>query len=470
MVETAGSPRPQDDSADSPAHQVASMYGLTPKVEAAIHEAIDTEQWQRLRMLMDPLHPADKADFLERISAEDLRVLVSQLGSDFDAEILPYLDEDVREDVRDLLDPDVFAASLPELDSDDVVTIAEELEPEQLDEVLSALPDQERVLVEQSLAYPEDSAGRMMQREMVVVPPFWTVGQTIDFLRSSDLDREEFYLIMVTDVSGHPVGEVRLNKLLCTQRPRRISEIMETELRSIPVTMDQEEVALLFRRYGMVTTGVIDAEGRLVGIITLDDIIDVIDEEAEEDLMALAGVSDASIRTSVLETLQGRAPWLFVNLITAVIASVVIGFFESTIETIVALAVLMPIVASMGGNAGTQTVTVAVRAIAMREFSPKVAVTFGLRELYVGIANGLVFAVVTAGLSYVWFGDAQIALVLGFAMLVNMIVAAISGTLIPLALVKTGVDPAVASSVFITTITDVIGFLVFLGLAALYLL
>ena len=470
MVETAGSPRPQDDSADSPAHQVASMYGLTPKVEAAIHEAIDTEQWQRLRMLMDPLHPADKADFLERISAEDLRVLVSQLGSDFDAEILPYQDEDVREDVRDLLYPDVFAASLPELDSDDVVTIAEELEPEQLDEVLSALPDQERVLVEQSLAYPEDSAGRMMQREMVVVPPFWTVGQTIDFLRSSDLDREEFYLIMVTDVSGHPVGEVRLNKLLCTQRPRRISEIMETELRSIPVTMDQEEVALLFRRYGMVTTGVIDAEGRLVGIITLDDIIDVIDEEAEEDLMALAGVSDASIRTSVLETLQGRAPWLFVNLITAVIASVVIGFFESTIEKIVALAVLMPIVASMGGNAGTQTVTVAVRAIAMREFSPKVAVTFGLRELYVGIANGLVFAVVTAGLSYVWFGDAQIALVLGFAMLVNMIVAAISGTLIPLALVKTGVDPAVASSVFITTITDVIGFLVFLGLAALYLL
>ena len=470
MVETSGSPRPQDDSADSPAHQVASMYGLTPKVEAAIHEAIDTEQWQRLRMLMDPLHPADKADFLERISAEDLRVLVSQLGADFDAEILPYLDEEVREDVRDLLDPDVFAASLPELDSDDVVTIAEELEPEQLDEVLSALPDQERVLVEQSLAYPEDSAGRMMQREMVVVPPFWTVGQTIDFLRSSDLDREEFYLIMVTDVSGHPVGEVRLNKLLCTQRPRRISEIMETELRSIPVTMDQEEVALLFRRYGMVTTGVIDTEGRLVGIITLDDIIDVIDEEAEEDLMALAGVSDASIRTSVLETLQGRAPWLFVNLITAVLASVVIGFFESTIEKIVALAVLMPIVASMGGNAGTQTVTVAVRAIAMREFSPKVAVTFGLRELYVGIANGLVFAIVTAGLSYVWFGDGQIALVLGFAMLVNMIVAAISGTLIPLALVKTGVDPAVASSVFITTITDVIGFLVFLGLAALYLL
>ena len=470
MVEPAGSLHPRESGADSRAHEVASMYGLTPKVEAAIRDAFRDEKYQRLRTLIAPLHPADKAELLERLSEEDLKILVSQLGPDFDAEILPYLHEEVREDVRDLLNPDVFVASLPQLESDDVVTIAGELDPEQLDEVLSALSIKERALIEQSLAYPEDSAGRMMQREMVVVPPFWTVGQAIDFLRSSELDRAEFYLIMVTDASGYPVGEVRLHKLLCTQRQRRIVEIMDTEIRSIPVTMDQEEVALLFRRYGMVTTSVIDADGRLVGVITLDDIIDVIDEEAEEDLMALAGVSDASIRTSVLETLRGRAPWLFVNLITAVIASVVIGFFESTIEKIVALAVLMPIVTSMGGNAGTQTVTVAVRAIAMREFSPTVAITFILRELYVGVANGLLFAVVTAGLSYVWFGDAQIAAVLGFAMLVNIVVAAISGTLIPLALVKIGVDPAVASSVFITTITDVIGFLVFLGLATLYLL
>jgi magnesium transporter len=234
--------------------------------------------------------------------------------------------------------------------------------------------------------------------------------------------------------------------------------------------MDQEEVALLFRRYGMVTTGVVDSEGRLAGIITLDDIIDVIDEEAEEDLMALAGVSDASIRTSVLETLRGRTPWLFVNLLTAIAASIVIGFFENTIEKVVALAVLMPIVASMGGNAGTQTITVAVRAIAMREFSPKLAVTFGLRELYVGVINGVLFASVTALLSYVWFGQADIALLLAIAMFINLIVASLSGTLIPLLLVKSGVDPAVASSVFITTITDVIGFLVFLGLAALYLI
>lgn len=455
---------------EKPAPEVASMYGLTPKVEAAIRDCFASQQWRRLRMLMDPLHPADKADLLERISIDEIQILVSQYGNEFDPEILPYLDEDVREDVVEMLEPDVLAASLPELDSDDVVTIAEELEPEELDDVLAALPARDRVLVEQSLSYPEDSAGRLMQREMVVVPPFWTVGQTIDYLRSTELDNDEFYLIMVTDTAGHPVGEVRLNKLLCAQRPRRISEIMDTDIRSLPVTMDQEEVALLFRRYGMVTTGVVDNEGRLVGIITLDDIIDVIDEEAEEDLMALAGVSDASIRTSVLETLRGRTPWLFVNLLTAIAASIVIGFFENTIEKIVALAVLMPIVASMGGNAGTQTITVAVRAIAMREFSPKLAVTFGLRELYVGVINGVLFAGVTALLSYIWFGQADIALLLAVAMFINLIVAALFGTLIPLLLVKSGVDPAVASSVFITTITDVIGFLVFLGLAALYLL
>ena len=455
---------------EKPAPEVASMYGLTPKVEAAIRDCFASQQWRRLRMLMDPLHPADKADLLERISIDEIQILVSQYGNEFDPEILPYLDEDVREDVVEMLEPDVLAASLPELDSDDVVTIAEELEPEELDDVLAALPARDRVLVEQSLSYPEDSAGRLMQREMVVVPPFWTVGQTIDYLRSTELDNDEFYLIMVTDTAGHPVGEVRLNKLLCAQRLRRISEIMDTDIRSLPVTMDQEEVALLFRRYGMVTTGVVDNEGRLAGIITLDDIIDVIDEEAEEDLMALAGVSDASIRTSVLETLRGRTPWLFVNLLTAIAASIVIGFFENTIEKIVALAVLMPIVASMGGNAGTQTITVAVRAIAMREFSPKLAVTFGLRELYVGVINGVLFAGVTALLSYIWFGQADIALLLAVAMFINLIVAALFGTLIPLLLVKSGVDPAVASSVFITTITDVIGFLVFLGLAALYLL
>lgn len=462
-----------DASAPSPAQpasQISSLYGLTPKVETAMLDALASLDSVRLKMLMDPLHAGDKADFIKRISHQDTESLVKLLDSDFDAEILAYLDEDVREIVVEHLSAEIFAASLPELDSDDLVTIAEELEPEERDEALAALSEKDRVLVEQGLSFPEDSAGRMMQREMVVVAPFWTVGQTIDFLRASDVDNDDFYVIMVTDINGHYVGEVRLNTLLCSQRPKRISEIMVTDIQPIPVTTDQEEVALLFRRYGMVTSGVVDKDGRLLGIITIDDILDVIDEEAEEDLMALAGVSDGSIRSSILETFSGRAPWLFVNLLTAILASLVIGLFEGALEKVVALAILMPIVASMGGNAGTQTVTVAVRAIAMREFSSRTAVAFGLREFYVGVLNGIVFAIVTACISFIWFREPDIALVLGVAMFANIVIAAISGTLVPLALIKMGTDPATASSVFITTITDVVGFLVFLGLAAMVLL
>ena len=275
---------------------------------------------------------------------------------------------------------------------------------------------------------------------------------------------------MVVDANGHPVGEINVGRLLRANRPVRLSEIMSTDFRSVPVNMDQEEVAMLFRRYSMVTTSVVDEEGRLVGVITLDDVVDVIDEEAEEDLMALAGVSDASIRSSMLETLQGRASWLMLNLLTAILASVVIGFFESTLEQVVALAVLMPIVASMGGNAGTQTVTVAVRAIAMQEFGSASAYKFALRELAVAVVNGVIFALIAGAVSYIWFGDIKIALILGGAMLINLIIAGLSGTLVPLSLVRVGVDPAVASSVFLTTITDVVGFFVFLGLAAYFLL
>lgn len=455
---------------DTSALQVASLYGLTPKVEAAILEAVAAGNKRRARMLVAPLHPADQADLLERVSTEQCAALLALLGPALDPEAITYLDEDIMERVLDELGPDAIARALPALDSDDVVHIAEELEPEELDEVLQAMPAQERVMVEQALAWPEDSAGRMMQREMVVIPPFWTVGQTIDFLRSEERNENDFYMVVVTNPAGQPVGEVRLSRLLRSARPRRISEIMETDIRSVPVAMDQEEVALLFRRYGMVSTSVVDEEGRLVGVITMDDVVDVIDEEAEEDLLALAGVSDGSIRISVLGMLRGRATWLLVNLATAVLASVVINIFDATIEKIVALAVLMPIVASMGGNAGTQTVTVAVRAIAMREFSAKTAWNFALKEMSVGVLNGLIFALLAGGLSYIWFADLEVALILGVAMLINMVVAGLSGTVVPLGLLKAGVDPAVASSVLLTTITDVVGFLVFLGLAALFLL
>lgn len=474
---TSGNPNGRNSNGDNARHdvdapslQVASLYGLTPKVQDAILAAVDAGQDNRVRMLMAPLHPADQADLLERVKPSICAKLITALGSHLDPEAIAFLDEEGLEQVLDVLGPDAIAQKLPALDSDDVVTIAEELEPDELDEMLQAMPAQDRVLVEQALAYPEDSAGRLMQREMVVVPPFWTVGQTIDFLRSSDLAQREFHQIMVTNPAAHPIGEVPLSRLLCTQRQRRISEIMEQDVRSIPVLMDQEEVAVLFRRYGMISAGVIDDEGRLVGIVTQDDVMDVMHEEAEEDLMALAGVSDSNIRISVFETLKGRAGWLMVNLLTAILASVVIGLFEKTIEQLVILAVLMPIVASMGGNAGTQTVTVAVRAIALREFGQTKMLEFARKELLVGILNGLIFALIAAGFCLLWFDNIDVALVLGGAMAINLVVAALSGALIPLTLVRVGVDPAVASSVFLTTVTDVIGFFVFLGLAGIFLL
>ena len=449
--------------------RLAALYGLTPKVESAIVAAISGGAEDRARALVAPLHPADQADLLERLPPAQAAELVRILGDSLDAETLTYLDEATRDEIVDVMGMAALARQLPDLDTDDAVNIIEELEQDEIDDVLAALPAEDRVLVEEGLAYPEDSAGRMMQREIVTVPSFWTVGRTIDFLRSSQFSDTQFYLIFVIDPSRNPIGEISLGRLLCTPRPRRVSEIMTVDFRKIPADMDQEEVSILFRRYGMVSAPVVDEHGRLIGMITIDDVIDVIDEEAEEDLMALAGVGESNVRSSLLETLQGRSSWLLINLVTAIVASAVIGLFDATIERLVALAVLMPIVASMGGNAGTQTVTVAVRALALRQIDRDAAASFVRRELAVAVMNGILFAVLAAAISFLWFRDADIAVVMAVAMFANMVVAGLSGTLVPLGLVRAGVDPAVASSVFITTITDVVGFFVFLGLAALYL-
>ncbi len=456
----------KDDGSD----RLAALYGLTPKVETAIIVAVQTGAVRRLRTLVAPLHPADQADLLERMPARTATSLVRFLGDHLDAETLTYLDENTREAIVEVMGAKALARQLHDLSTDDAIDIIEELEEDALADVLAALSTKERVLVEEGLSFPEDSAGRLMQREIVTVPSFWTVGQTIDYLRGGKSTTDDFYLIFVVDPARKPLGEVPLSKLLCAQRPRRISEIMEPDFRSIPVDMDQEEVAVLFRRYGMVSAGVVDFGDRLVGMITIDDVIDVIDEEAEEDLMALAGVGEASLRSSIRETLQGRTTWLLVNLLTAILASVVIGVFDATIEQLVALAVLMPIVASMGGNAGTQTVTVAVRAIALRQLDAVSTRNFVIREGLVALLNGLLFAVLAAAVSFVWFGDPEIATVMAVAMFANLLIAGLSGTLVPIGLLRAGVDPAVASSVFVTTITDVVGFFVFLGLAALYLM
>ena len=456
----------KDDQAD----RLTSLYGLTPKVESAIVKAVLSGAVHRLRALVAPLHPADQADLLERLPTSSATAMVRLLGDHLDAETLTYVDETTREAIIGAIGTDGLARQLQDLSTDDAINIIEELEQDDLQDVLAALSAEDRVLVEEGLSFPEDSAGRLMQREIVTVPSFWTVGQTIDFLRSGKSEIEDFYLIFVIDPSRKPLGEIALSRLLCAQRPRRVSELMDTDFRSIPIDMDQEEVAVLFRRYGMVSAGVVDPHNRLVGVITNDDVIDVIDEEAEEDLLALAGVGDASLRSGLWETIQGRSSWLFINLLTAVMASAVIGVFDTTIKQLVALAILMPIVASMGGNAGTQTMTVAVRAIALRQLDAAATRQFVLRELIVATANGLLFAALAAGLSYFWFGDQNIAILMAVAMMANLLVAGLSGTFVPVGLMRVGVDPAVASSVFVTTITDVVGFFVFLGLAALYLI
>jgi len=456
----------RDDGID----RLAALYGLTPKVETAIVEAVQTGAVRRLRSLVAPLHPADQADLLERMPARTAASLVRFLGDHLDAETLTYLDENTREAIVEVMGAKALARQIHDLSTDDAIDIIEELEDDALADVLAALSAEDRVLVQEGLSFPEDSAGRLMQREIVTVPSFWTVGQTIDYLRGGKSATNDFYLIFVVDPARKPLGEVPLSKLLCVQRPRRISEFMESDFRSIPVDMDQEEVAVLFRRYGMVSAGVVDLGGRLVGMITIDDVIDVIDEEAEEDLMALAGVGEASLRSSIRETLQGRTTWLLVNLLTAILASVVIGVFDATIQQLVALAVLMPIVASMGGNAGTQTVTVAVRAIALRQLDAVSTRNFVIREGLVALLNGSLFAVLAGAVSFVWFGDPEIATVMAVAMFANLLIAGLSGTLVPIGLLRAGVDPAVASSVFVTTITDVVGFFLFLGLAAVYLM
>ncbi len=450
--------------------QLSSLYGMTPKVEAAVIVALADGHTRRVRALVSPLHPADQADLIGRLNTPQRTRLMKMMGPVLDPDTLTYLEEDLLEDALAAIGAETAARAIVEMDSDDAIDIIEELDDEERDSILASMPAAERLIVEEGLSYPEDSAGRMMQREVVVAPAHWTVGQTIDFMRGQDDLPEEFYSIMIIDPARRVLGQVRLSRLLGQQRPVRLSEIMETTAQQIPAIMDQEEVAVLFRRYALVSAAVIDDLGRLVGMITVDDVVDVIDEEAEEDLMALAGVSDVSIRSTLLETLQARFSWLMVNLLTAVAASIVIGLFEDTIQRIVALAVLMPIVASMGGNAGTQTVTVAVRALALRQLSRATIMGFVVRELSVGFINGLIFAVTAGLVSYFWFGDMSIALVMAVAMLANLVIAGVSGTAIPLTLSRFGVDPAVASSVFITTVTDVVGFLTFLGLAAYFLL
>ena len=448
-----------------------SLYGLTPVVENTIINAISNKNARSLKKLIEPLHPADQADMLERLTDDQIGDFLGLLGKSLDPEVLVYLDLNVQEKVIDFIGPKALAKAIPELHSDDAVEILQELEEADRNVIIKQLPKSDRILVEEALSFPESSAGRLMQREFLAFPGNWTVGQTIDHMRDQPQDNEDnFYSVYIVDPAHRLLGVISLSRLLSAKRPVRLNNLMEANPRSVNVETDQEEVSLLFQQYGLVNMPVIDKVGRLLGVIIVDDIVDVINEEAEEDLQGLTGVSNLSITASFIETIKGRFSWLILNMFTAILASTVIGLFQEEIEKLVALAVLMPIVASMGGNAGTQTVTVAVRALAARQLNYTNLQKFVLKETWLGLVNGFLFAVLSVLLAYLWFGDKQIALIMGLAMIANLLFAGILGTLIPLTLEKFNIDPAISSSVFLTTATDVIGFFTFLGLSALVIL
>ena len=451
-----------------------SGYGIARDIEEAVVDALEAEDSDRVRELLEPLHHADVADLLEHLSGDQREDLVDVIKDGFDPDVLSEVDEAVRDDIIEQLGWDETAAAIAEMETDDAVLVIEELDEDEQKRVLDAIPAEDRTFIEEALGYPEDSAGRLMQREVVTVPSFWSVGETIDFMRSTaDMDEdalpEVFYDIFVVDPRHRPVGALPLSKLLRTRRSVPVSDIMETEMHLIPVTTDQEEIAFLFRQRDLVSAPVVNEDGRLVGEITIDDVVDVIHEEHEEDFMALGGISEDDLYSAAVDTTRSRFTWLLVNLGTAVLASLVIGMFQATIEQMVALAVLMPIVASMGGNAGTQTLTVAVRALATRELTATNALRVIGKEVLVGSFNGILFAVITGGVAWLWFGNAAIGAVIALAMVVNLIVAGLAGTAIPIVLDRLGADPAIGSSVVLTTVTDVAGFFVFLGLAAMFL-
>jgi len=454
-----------------PELQDEGSYGLDKRSVSAILYAVDVGDSDQLKEQMEPLHAADIADLLEQLNTFDRRRLVQLYDQEFDGEILSELDESIREEVIAVLKPDVLAEAVREMDSDDVVDLVEDLDEPQQEAILEALEDADRVAVEQALTYPEFSAGRLMQREVVTAPEHWTVGDAIDYLRNAEELPDQFYHMTLVDPRMHPVGNVTLGKIMSSRRTVPLMQIVEDLFQVVPVTQDEGDVAYVFNQYHLISAPVVDEDNRLVGVITIDDAMAVLDDEHEEDILRLAGVSDeSSLSDSILEAAKGRATWLFVNLLTAILASLVIDLFAETINQMVALAVLMPIVASMGGNAGTQTMTVTVRALATRDLTAQNAMRVIRREVSVGALNGVLFGLIMAVVAGLWFGVPMLAAVIGIAMVLTQIAAAIGGIVIPMALDRFGIDPALASGPFVTTVTDVIGFFAFLGLSAWVLL
>lgn len=445
-------------------------YALTSEYVELVVDAADRGDGLRLRELLSALHPADVADLLGFLSGEHRAEVVPWLPPDLLADTLPELDDGVREAVLEMVEPGALAEALQELDSDDATALVEDLEEDQRRAVLAAMPETERAGIESALGYAEETAGRLMQREFMAAPQFWTVGDAIDHMRGQGEDLPElFFDIYVVDPHYRPVGAIPVSGLLRARRDVRLADLMEP-VTEITADLDQEEVAYIFEKYHLISAPVVDAAGRLVGQITVDDIVNIIQEENREDILRLAGVADEGRDASTYGVVRSRLPWLVVNLLTALFASMVIAQFQDEIARLVALAVLMPIVASVGGNAGAQALAVAVRALATREINASNIVRIVAREVRVGLLNGLVVGLLLAAATGVWFRDPALAAVIGTAVIINLLAAALSGAMVPLTLDRMGRDPAVSSPVFVTTVTDVVGFFSFLGLAALILL
>lgn len=430
-----------------------------------------SESSRSIREDIETLHPADFADQFEQLSNDQRETFIEQYADLISPDILAELEDDVVEDILPLLPSGQIVEALTELDSDDATQIFEEMEAEQREEILEVLEPEDRASLEASLAFDDETIGRLMQREFVAAPPFWSVGDTIDHMRATGENLPDlFFNIWIVDTKFHPVGFIPVSVLMRSPRETKLTNLMDDQIFSVGQDMDQEEAAYIFEKYHLISAPVLDSDGRIKGIMTADDIIDIIQDENKEDMLALAGVSEAGVTDTALTTVRARAPWLLLNLMTAILASCVIAFFDYTIDKFVQLAILMPIVASMGGNAGTQALAVAVRSLAERDLTPQNAWRAIRREFVAALINGLIFAVVLGVIAFVWFGRQDIAFVAFIAMIINHMFAGLAGISIPLILKRFGQDPAVSSSVFVTTVTDIIGFLAFLGFAAILLM
>ena len=445
---------------------------VPPKFINALMDSINLGLIDKTQSLLSDLSFGEIANIIEQLDSGDRKKLIFFLGSSIEPEIILELDKDIRNEIISVVGEHTFLDVVSKLDTDDLIVILEELDEEKSGQYLKLLPKKsQRELVKKGLKFPEDTAGRIMSTNVVSVSASWTIGKTLKFLRQKkELLPDDIYEVYILDSKRKPIGTLNLNTIVRSSSSTIVKDIMNTQFKTIPIDTDQEEIALGFKQNNLISAPVTDKSGKIVGQINHDDIIDIIEEEAEEDLLRLSGVQSGDTYTAVLQTIKSRFSWLLINLFTAIAASFVIGIFETSLKQVVALAILMPIVASMGGNAGTQTLTVAVRALALREITRANALRVIGKEFTVGAINGLVFAAIIGTIASYWFGIPLLGFVIAAAMILNLIIACLSGILIPLILDKTGIDPAIASTVVLTTITDIFGFFTFLGLGTIYLL